>query len=253
MRFSSLGSGSKGNSALVEHMSTCIMVDCGFPLSTLEKRLTKLSKTPDNIDAILITHEHSDHVNGLGKIARKYHIPVWTNHGTYHGLKDKDLPEINYFSSHMDFTIGDIQVSPFPVPHDAKEPVQFVFHADEKRIGVLSDLGKVTPHIMGKLGILDALMLESNHDRAMLEVGPYPRFLKERVGGGLGHLSNEQCADLLQLLDTTKMQHFVVSHISEKNNQPSIVKRTLSKALNREEDWVQVICQKDGIGWREVI
>ncbi|THB70882.1 MAG: MBL fold metallo-hydrolase [Gammaproteobacteria bacterium] len=253
MRFSSLGSGSKGNAALVESGTTSILIDCGFSVKQIETRLERLARNAGNITAILITHEHADHVSGLAALTQRYRTPVWITRGTFHGLADKNIPEVNFFKSHSAFTIGDINITPAPVPHDAREPTQFVFECNGKRLGVLSDVGKVTPHLERLFTNLDSIFIESNHCINMLQVGPYPRFLKERVGGGLGHLSNDQCVDFLKKIGCDQMQHIIAGHISEKNNCPQLVQTILSSALNLQGDRIKIASQDRGIGWCEVI
>ncbi len=252
LRFSSLGSGSRGNAALVESGNTSILVDCGFSVKQMETRLERLARNAGNLTAILITHEHSDHVAGLAALTQRYRTPVWVTRGTFQGLKDKNIPEVNFFNSHKPFSIGDILVTPAPVPHDAREPTQFVFEANGKRLGMLSDVGKVTPHIERLFTKLDSIFIESNHCINMLSVGPYPRFLKERVGSGLGHLSNDQCAAFLKKISCDKMQHIVAAHISDKNNSPTLVQKVLGEALGWELDAIKVASQDRGIGWCEV-
>ena len=252
LRFSSLGSGSKGNAALVESGSTSILIDCGFSVKQIETRLERLARNAGNLTAILITHEHSDHVAGLAAVTQRYRTPVWITRGTFQGLADKNIPDVNFFKSHSAFSIGDINVIPAPVPHDAREPTQFVFESNGKRLGVLSDVGKVTPHLERLFTNLDSIFIESNHCINMLEFGPYPRFLKERVRGGLGHLSNDQCAAFLKKIKCDRMQHIVAGHISDKNNCPELVQKTLAQTLNLEPDSIKVASQDRGLGWCEV-
>ena len=197
MRFASLGSGSRGNATLVEAGSTRLLVDCGFSARETERRLNQLDVAASSLDAILITHEHGDHIRGVGAMARRYCLPVWMTGGTRRQGRCGELPDEHGFSSHQAaFTIGDIQIAPFPVPHDAREPAQFIFSDGSSRLGMLTDSGAITPHIVEFLQECDALMLECNHDTDMLAHGPYPPSLQARVGGKLGHLNNQQAADL---------------------------------------------------------
>ncbi len=253
MRFSSLGSGSKGNASLIESGDTTVLIDCGFSVKQIETRLERLARNAGNITAIVITHEHSDHVAGLATLSQRYRIPVWITRGTFQGLTDKNIPEVNFFNSHKPFSIGNIKITPAPVPHDAREPTQFIFESNGKRFGVLSDIGKITPHIEQIFTNLDSIFIESNHCINMLQVGPYPRFLKERVGGGLGHLSNDQCADFLKKISSVGMQHIIAGHISEKNNCPKLVKKTLSQALNLDHENIKIASQDRGVGWCELV
>lgn len=254
MRFSLLGSGSKGNGLLVEQGDTCVLLDCGFTLRETEQRLARLGKTAAQLKAILVSHEHQDHLGGVGPLARKYGIPVWLSRGSLRaaGHRLGRLPEHRLFNSHTDFAIDDLQIHPFPVPHDAREPCQFVFGNGQHRLGVLTDTGSITPHITQQLDACDALVLESNHDTQMLREGPYPPSLQARVAGGQGHLSNIQAAELLTRLDCSSLQHLVAAHLSEKNNRRELVSAALSEALGCEAGWITVAEQQLGLDWREI-
>lgn len=253
MRFSFLGSGSRGNSMLVESGDTRIMVDCGFSLKEAEKRLARLQVEPESIDAILVTHEHHDHVGGVGVFHRKYRTPVWMTTGTWQAAKVGHLEQVELFNSHEQFAVGDVAVCPFPVPHDAKEPSQFVFEDGRHRLGLLTDVGMSTPHIEKQLSGCDALLLECNHDSELLANGSYPPSLKQRVAGKLGHLNNQQAVGILEKIDTSKLQHLVAAHLSEKHNTPQIVGECLSDAMGCEEEWIGIAHQDEGLDWREVI
>jgi len=277
VRFSSLGSGSRGNGTLIEQGNTCLLVDCGFSAREAEKRLARLGKSADELTAVLVTHEHGDHISGVGPLARKYNLPVWATSGTcyrdggyrdgghrggrYPAVRDThrlvpdrlgENVDIHIVCSHTAFSIDDIEVQPFPVPHDAREPSQFVFGNGDKRMGLLTDVGSYTPHIKKQLSACDALILECNHDKAMLENGEYPPSLKERVGGDLGHLSNAQAADILSRLDTSKLRCLVAAHLSEKHNLPSVAQQALADVLGCEQGWILVACQEAGLDWQEV-
>ncbi len=254
IRFASLGSGSRGNALIVEVGQTRILLDCGFTLKETVRRLGSLGVEPDSLDAILVTHEHADHVGGVGVLARKYHLPVWLTHGTFSQASKplQDLP-VHLFESHQRFSIGDIEISPFPVPHDAREPAQFVFGDGNLRFGVLTDAGCSTPYIESMLSGCHALFLECNHDAEMLLNGLYPPSLKQRVGGRLGHLDNEAAAAILGKLETGLLQHVVAAHLSEKNNRPELARRALSRAINCNDDWIAVADQGQGLAWRSVV
>lgn len=252
MRFAYLGSGSRGNAALIQAGTTTLMVDCGFSLVDCERRLQRLGTAPAALSAIVVTHEHADHLNGVARLARKYRIPVWMTQGTRDVWRDSEVPVLRVCSAHAAFTIGDIQVQPYPVPHDAREPCQYVFSDGRLRIGVLSDAGHITPHIRASLSGCHALLLECNHDPEMLANGPYAASLKTRVGGPLGHLSNGQAADLLRQIELGQLQHLVVAHISEKNNTPELARAAISAAMNCSEDLIAVVDQELGLDWREV-
>lgn len=252
MKFASLGSGSRGNATLVTHGKTTVMIDCGFSARETEKRLERLKFQPADLDAILITHEHADHMAGVRVMARKHNVPIYATPGTAGCLPDDVAPFIHEFSCHEIFSIGDIEVSPFPVPHDAREPSQFVFSDGHYKLGLLTDVGTVTPLIEAKLDGCDALLLEANHDQQMLDNGEYPDHLKNRVGGRLGHLNNVQSAQLLEKIDTSKLQHIVAMHLSEKNNHPDIVLSLYAQVLRCEQDWIVIADQDAGFDWREI-
>ena len=254
MRFASLGSGSAGNCLVIEHATTRILLDCGFGVSELIKRLQRLELAPNQIAGILVTHEHDDHAKGAFKFAAKYNVPVWLSHGTYK-MCERYLPEnakvtLNIIDSHTKFQIEHIEISPYPVPHDAREPTQFTFTDGQTKLGVLTDAGSSTQHIERVLSGCDALVLECNHDLNMLENGAYPNSLKKRVGSRLGHLDNASAAALLAKLDNSKLKHIIAAHLSAKNNTAELAKNALSQVLNCEHDWVGIAEQDAGFAWR---
>jgi phosphoribosyl 1,2-cyclic phosphodiesterase len=249
-----LGSGSRGNAALVESGHTCVMLDCGFSVRETTARLAHLKRTPEDIDAILVTHEHSDHAAGVAGFARRHGIPVWATAGTRAAVNGEFASvEVNEISPHAPFALGDLEIAPFPVPHDAREPAQFVFGDGDVRLGYLTDLGSSTAHVEKMLGACQALVLECNHDRAMLKNGTYPPSLKARIAGSHGHFSNDQAADLLGRLGVGWLRHIVAAHLSEQNNRPDLACAALARALDCTPDWVQVADQDQGLGWRDVV
>lgn len=252
MRFCSLGSGSRGNALLVEHDRTCLLVDCGFTLREITRRLARAGKAPADLDGILVTHEHSDHASGVGPLARKHGIPVWATLGTARRLNET-LPALHVFHCHERFAVQDIEVHPFPVPHDAREPAQFVFSDGARRLGLLTDTGCGTPHITRSLDAVDALVLECNHDERMLAEGRYPPSLKARVGGRFGHLSNAQAGEVLAAMDHSHLQHLVGAHLSEKNNLPALARAALAAAVGCAEDWIALADQETGFAWRAIM
>ncbi len=252
MRFASLGSGSRGNATLVSHKGTTLLVDCGFSARETEKRLQRLAVATENLTAILITHEHSDHINGVRVLARKYKLPVYATVGTASCLAADVMELVTEFSSHQRFTINDIEINPFPVPHDAREPSQFVFNTGEHRLGLLTDVGMSTPVIEQALFGCDALLLEANHDMEMLDNSIYPEHLKYRVAGRLGHLNNVQSAKLLEKIDTSSLQHIIAMHLSENNNSPNLVMPLFAQALNCDQSWIGIANQNIGFDWREI-
>ncbi len=254
MRFASLGSGSAGNCMVIEKASTRLLLDCGFGVSEIVKRLQRLALAPEQIAGILVTHEHDDHAKGAFKFAAKYNIPVWLSRGTLK-MSERYLPEntqvtLNTIDSHTKFHIEHIEITPYPVPHDAREPTQFTFTDGQHKLGVLTDAGASTLHIEQVLSGCDALVLECNHDLHMLENGPYAWPLKKRVGSRLGHLDNECAAALLAKLDNSKLKHIIAAHLSAKNNTQVLAKKALSQVLNCEPDWVGIADQAEGFVWR---
>ncbi len=252
MRFSYLGSGSKGNSALVGSGDTCVMIDCGFSVAAAETRLARLGVAVGDIAAVLVTHEHSDHIGGVARLARRYGIAVWMTPGTFAAAPDKDIPGLNLFSCHESFEVGDLRIEPMPVPHDAREPCQFVFGDGDRRLGILTDTGHITRHIAERLSGCDALVIECNHDLDMLMRGPYPMTVKRRVAGDLGHLNNSQSAALIHDLDTGCLQHLVAVHISETNNTRDLALEALASALGVPQNEIGAAGQEGGLDWRRI-
>ena len=254
MRFASLGSGSEGNALIVQVGATVVMMDCGFGLAATEARLARAGLMPGDIDAILVTHEHSDHIGGVARFARKHQLPVWLTHGTAKVFNQGALPNalINFVDPHEAFLVGDIQVTPYFVPHDAFEPVQYVFSDGSARLGVLTDTGSITAHIEKTLSGCDALVLECNHDLDMLMNGPYPPSLKKRVAGKFGHLDNLTAASLLAGIDCSRLKHILAAHLSQRNNLPALATAALAGALGCEPGWIGIAEQVNGFDWREI-
>jgi len=250
MRFAFLGSGSEGNSLLVQAGSTTLMLDCGFSVNETVSRLARLGLQAEQLNGILVTHEHSDHIGGVARLARKFKLPVWMTHGTLltqqAAFADIAVTELN---PHQRIAIGDIEVQPFLVPHDAREPVQYVFSDGERRLGVLTDTGHITPHIEASLAGCHAMVLECNHDEEMLRSGRYPPSLKQRVGGRFGHLSNRQAAGLLASMDIDSLQCIVAAHLSKQNNQPELAAQALSAVLACKEEEIVIASQAEGLDW----
>lgn len=251
MRYCSLGSGSKGNATVIEHGATRLLVDCGFSLRSTEQRLAVAGLHASQLTAILVTHEHSDHVQGVEKLARRYNLPVFMTAGTRHAL-GLSAQGTETLSLDRKVEIGELQVESVAVPHDAREPCQFIFDNGSARFGLLTDTGMVTPWIVERYQQLDALFLEANYDPAMLADGPYPPRLKARVGGQHGHLSNQQAAELLGQLDRQRLSHLAVAHISEKNNHPDLARDALSDVLADWSGQLLVACQNQGLPWQTI-
>jgi phosphoribosyl 1,2-cyclic phosphodiesterase len=250
LRFASLGSGSRGNALLVEADDTLVMIDCGLPRRTLEERLAILGRSPRDIAAILVTHEHGDHARGLAAFATRYAIPAWLTPGT--GSAIPGLTHRRALNCHRGWSVGALEIEPFPVPHDAREPCQFVFAAQGRRLAVLTDTGHVTPTILERLEGCDALALECNHDLDQLMRGRYPESVKARVASRYGHLNNAQSAALLEHVAHPGLQWVVGLHLSEQNNSPAAVERTLAP-LGAGERWAFKLATQDApLDWVEI-
>lgn len=254
MRFASLGSGSEGNALLVESVSgtttTRVLLDCGFSAKEVERRLARLDVRADQIDAILITHEHADHIGGALTLARKWSIPLHMSWGTARAVGADDAPvDLHVLWGDESVMVGDLEVLPYTVPHDAREPLQYVFSDGASRLGVLTDVGVATAHITNVLSGCDALVLESNHDVGMLATSRYPASLKARIGGMHGHLNNDAAAGILAALDRSKLRHLVAAHLSRENNLPELAQAALAAVLGGTAADVVVATQADGFDW----
>jgi phosphoribosyl 1,2-cyclic phosphodiesterase len=254
MRFASLGSGSQGNSLIVDSGDTKLLLDCGFSTRAMLEKLGRLAVDPEEIAGILLTHEHSDHIAGVFRFASRFDIPVYLTHGTFIAAPrgKSPLPECRLIDGHDAFAIGSLEIHPFPVPHDAREPVQYVFSNGAHRLGVLTDSGSITQHIVDMLQVCDALVLECNHDQQLLASSAYPMRLKRRISGDFGHLDNVQAASLLRQIETRQLQHLVAAHLSEHNNRPDIAVSALAAVLECTADWVGVASQQRGFDWRDL-
>jgi phosphoribosyl 1,2-cyclic phosphodiesterase len=264
LKFASLGSGSEGNALLISSVpsipggvmaagGTTVMLDCGFGLRETERRLARLEMTPADLHGIVVTHEHQDHVGGVFKVARRYGIPVWLSYGTFRAVQDDCSGVTVHICRDGDrLAIGDLQLSPYTVPHDAREPLQYLASDGKVRLGVLTDAGQSTPHLVQSLSGCDALMLECNHDRQMLADSTYPYSLKQRIGGAYGHLSNQTSAEILAALDRVRLKTVVGAHLSKQNNTPELARAALCEALDGHGAEVRIACQDEGFGWIEV-
>lgn len=258
MRFCSLGSGSSGNATVVEASqgitSTRLLVDCGFSLRELERRLARVGLAADELDAVFITHEHGDHVGCAFTLARKHRVPVWTSRGTWRAAGEPELPDgllhLVKDGDHVD--LGDMQLHPFAVPHDAAEPLQLTCSDGARKLGVLTDLGCSTPHLLQQLSGCDALLLEFNHDSEMLRTSAYPASLKKRIAGTHGHLSNDSALQLLQHCLSPRLQHVVAAHLSERNNRPALVRELLAPVLGLAMDQPAVADPLLGLDWLDL-
>ncbi|MDM0113383.1 MBL fold metallo-hydrolase [Variovorax sp. J22R133] len=254
LRFRSLGSGSTGNATLVEATSagrtTRLLIDCGFALRHLEARLARAGLLPTDIDAVFITHEHGDHIGCAHTLSKRHRIPVWMSEGTWLATGGRDFEGRLHIARDGDtIDIGDMQLQPFTVPHDAREPLQLRCTDGARHLGVLTDLGHATPYVIHRLGALDALLLEFNHDADMLAGSAYPPFLKQRVGGNYGHLSNAAAAAIAAAVLHGGLRHLVAAHLSEQNNRPEIVRRVMAQALGAQEQDMLTATASEGTCW----
>ncbi|MEX0606472.1 MAG: MBL fold metallo-hydrolase [Halofilum sp. (in: g-proteobacteria)] len=248
LRAASLGSGSSGNSTVVEGADTRLLIDCGFGPRVTERRLRALGVEPDTLDAVVVSHEHEDHLRGLVRFADRYDLPVHATHGTLRQLAAPPR-RAEPFYAHHPLHLGGLTLEPFPVVHDATEPCQFVVSDGRRRLGLLTDTGTVTPHILEMLGACDGLLLECNYDMALLRAGPYPYWLQKRISGAWGHLANEQGAALLQAIDAARLQWVLAGHLSERNNSAEAVHDALASALAGYDATVEVLGPRGEQRW----
>jgi phosphoribosyl 1,2-cyclic phosphodiesterase len=251
VRFAVLGSGSRGNGTLIASNDTYVLVDCGFSLRETERRLDRLGVSGKQLSAILVTHEHADHVHGVGLLSRRYGVPVYLSAGTARGMR-KPVEVAGALKGGEGLQVGALSIDVVSVEHDALEPTQFVFNDGQRRFGLLTDLGSYCPSVLQSYTGLDALMVESNHCRDMLARGHYPYFLKQRVGGERGHLNNHQAANLVSELGWQDLQHLVLAHLSSKNNLPHLARQCFVDTLGCDPDWLQLADQDSGLDWREI-
>ncbi|MCJ8311414.1 MAG: MBL fold metallo-hydrolase [Saccharospirillaceae bacterium] len=248
MKFVSIGSGSKGNATIISNSKTTVMIDCGFSGKETIARLKEKGLTPQDLDAILVTHEHSDHSKGVATLSRQYAIPIYMTHGTARGMK---LLKYQYtkVSAGSSFEIGDFSIDPICVPHDSNEATQFIINNNNKRFGILTDLGHITPHIQKAYEHCDSILLEFNHDITLLEKGPYPYSLKKRVGGNLGHLNNQQAASMLKSMNLKRLKNLALSHISDKNNCSKLALEIAQKITENTKINIHTLEQQFGSNW----
>lgn len=257
MKFASLGSGSEGNALLISAASgttrTTVMLDCGFGLKEVERRLGRLQMTSADIAAIVVTHEHQDHVGGVFKFARRHKVPVWMSYGTYQAVHaNSDGVDVKFCRDGERIAIGDLEFLPYTVPHDAREPLQYAVSDGAGKLGVLTDAGQATQHLIDALAACDAVVLECNHDPQMLAESTYPPSLKRRIGGPFGHLSNQTSAEILAAIDKHRLTAVIGAHLSKQNNTPALAHAALSGVLDIGRVELSMACQEQGFAWRDM-
>ena len=251
LKYASLGSGSQGNATVIASDESLVLIDCGFTLKETEKRLARLGHGVCDLTAVLVTHEHTDHIKGVGPLARKHKTPVYMTPGTFHHGAAGNIPNLCLIEGYQAFRINDLMVTPVAVPHDAREPSQFVFEANGLKLGILTDLGSVSNHVIDQYQQCHSLILEANHDPEMLANGPYPYSLKRRVGGQWGHLSNQQALNFLEAVHHQALQQLVIAHISQKNNCLELVQEYFMPWQD-QINTVLFACQMAGFDWLDI-
>lgn len=253
MRFKSLGSGSSGNATLVQSIgsSPCnLLIDCGFGLRQMVQRLEKSGVLPNQLDAIFITHEHGDHTGCVQTLSSQYNIPVWMSAGTAAAMGYDNASGLLHAACDGDvIELKGLQLCPFTVPHDAREPLQLTCTDGAAKLGILTDLGHATAHVLEQLQGCHALMLECNHDTDLLAASVYPPFLKQRVGGHYGHLANSQASSIAGAVLHSRLKHVVAAHLSQQNNSPELVRNSLAQAMSCNADDILIASQAEGSPW----
>jgi len=240
MRFASIASGSSGNSLYVGCRDTNILIDAGISRKRIEEGLRSFDVCGSDIDAILVTHEHSDHIKGLGVWSRKYHVPIYATKGTLleiermNSLGKIDDSLFRVISADQDFSVKDLNIHAISVPHDARDPVCYRIDDGRRRIAAVTDLGYFDEYITDSLGDCDMLYVEANHDPGMLQTGPYPYQLKLRIAGNYGHLSNEMSGQLIGHLCGGRLSNVVLGHLSKENNFPDLALEAVKTELCRD-------------------
>lgn len=253
MKYISLGSGSKGNATLIMEQQQAILIDCGFSRKAVLDRIALAGVDASLLSAVFVTHEHGDHAKGVQVLCEKLAIPFFASFGTARKMGWLEHPLWRCLYADKTESIGKLAVMPVVVPHDAEEPMQFVVeNSASRRLGVLSDLGSLTAHVISSYSDCHGLQIEANHDVQMLMDGTYPPSLKARVASDFGHLNNQQTAELLQRVNWHGVQHITAGHISEKNNSRELVSIELSQALDCSPDEVKLLGQDEISFWLEL-
>ena len=234
IKFCNLFSGSTGNCTYISTENTKILVDAGVSCARISKALAELDTNLDEIDAILITHEHSDHTKGLETITKKFNVPVYTAEKTWESMESLKIPETCklIFTPNTEFELGDFKIFPFSIPHDAADPCGFNLLSEDKKITLATDIGHLTKEIVSHMENSDVLLIESNYDTETLKCGSYPYFLKERILGKYGHLSNENASKAISYLCKNGVHNIILGHLSKENNFPELAYQTALNELN---------------------
>jgi phosphoribosyl 1,2-cyclic phosphodiesterase len=255
LRFKSLGSGSTGNATLVEAAGLRprrLLVDCGLGVRQLSLRLAEAGLADSDIDAVFVTHEHSDHIGCARQFSLRHRVPVWMSRGTFEGIGLPDFDGLLHIAHDgQAIDLGELQLMPFTVPHDAREPLQLSCTDGASKLGLLTDLGHATSHVLAHLAACHALLLECNHDIDLLEQSSYPPFLKRRVGGQYGHLSNVAAGDIARAVGHSGLSQIVAAHLSQQNNRPDLARQAMFEALGHATDIV-VADASTGTRWLSI-
>ena len=248
MNTSALASGSSGNCFYIEHETTCFLVDAGISSRQIIQRLETIGRRAEALSAIFISHEHSDHVRGVDALARKFSLPVFLTKACHAGCRDicTDESLVRHIVKDAVFEFGSVRILPFSKVHDACDPVSYAITANGGKVSVMTDIGSVTSSVVTHLRDSNIVYLESNHDIAMLEQGPYPEYLKGRILSDRGHLSNLDAARLVQEHGMPQMKHLVLSHLSESNNSRSVALRTMKEQLASRSDLRNLLVSVSG-------
>ena len=256
LRFKSLGSGSSGNATLVEAAGPRpfrLLIDCGLGIRQLVYRIEKAGLQVQDIDAVFITHEHGDHIGCARTLCLRYGIPIWMSRGTHAAIGAPDFEDLLHWARDGEtIALGGLQLIPFTVPHDAREPLQLICSDGSSKLGVLTDLGHATAHVMVQLMDCDALLLECNHDTDLLARSAYPAFLKQRINGPYGHLSNLAASEIARSVMHQGLKHLVAAHLSVQNNRPALVQNLLAETLSCAASEIMVATQEDGCCWLHI-
>ena len=257
LRFRSLGSGSSGNATVVEagsgHHVRRLLVDCGLTLKALDQRLARAGLSASELDAVFITHEHGDHIGCAHALALRDRIPVWMSIGTFAAVGSPGFNGLERQATDgMAIDLGEMNITPFTVPHDAREPLQLRCSDGARTLGILTDLGHATAHVLAQLASCNAMLLECNHEASLLAASSYPPFLKKRVGGKYGHLSNEAAAGIARSLKHPGLQTVVAAHLSAHNNSPGLARSAMASAMDCAAADIGVADPLHGTQWFSV-